>query len=288
MEQFFQFLISGITIGSIYALTAIGFTIIYNCTQVVNFAQGEFLMLGAMLVAILVADGVPLVIACIIAVACVTIVGCLVGATLLRPLRTGSTLSMIIITVGASILIRGIVMLRPDKEAMRVPGFTGEGSLSVAGASFPVQSLWVLGTAAVMVVLLWAFYRFTLLGRAMRASACCKEGARLVGININRMTILSFAIGAAVGAVSGIVVAPITFAQYDMGVMLGVKGFCAAIIGGMGNFTGGIIAGILLGLLESMGAGFVSSAYKDAIAFVILLLILFARPQGVFGGSKQE
>jgi branched-chain amino acid transport system permease protein len=243
-------------------------------------------MLGAMIAAILVGMHVPLLFACIAAVAITTVIGCLVGGSLLRPLRTGSTISMIIITVGASILIRGAVMLRPDKEALLLPGFTGDKTLHIAGASFPVQSIWVLVTMAVLVTLLWLFYRYTLIGRAMRACASCKPGAKLVGININRMTILSFAIGSAVGAVAGVVIAPISYAQYDMGTMLGLKGFCAAILGGLGNFTGGIVAGLMLGILESMGAGFISSAYKDAIAFVILLIILFARPQGVFGGKK--
>jgi branched-chain amino acid transport system permease protein len=150
-----------------------------------------------------------------------------------------------------------------------------------------VQSVWVIGVTAALVIVLRLFYSYTLAGRAMRACASCKAGAKLVGINTNRMTILSFGLGAGVGAIAGAVMAPITFAQFDMGTMLGLKGFCAAILGGLGNFTGGIVAGVLLGVLESMGAGFISSAYKDAIAFVILLIILFARPQGVFGGKKR-
>jgi branched-chain amino acid transport system permease protein len=193
---------------------------------------------------------------------------------------------MIIITVGASILIRGIVMLRPDKEPVRVEPFSGEKTLNILGAVLDVQSLWVIAAMVVLVVLLWLFYRFTMMGRAMRACASCKPGAKIVGININRMTMFSFALAAAVGAVAGVVVAPISTAQYDMGTMLGLKGFCAAILGGLGNFTGGIVAGLLLGILESMGAGYISSSYKDAIAFVILLLVLFARPQGIFGGKK--
>lgn len=285
-EQFLQFLLSGLTVGSIYALTAIGFTIIYNCTQVVNFAQGEFVMLGAMVAAAFVASGVlspPL--ACLASVAIVTVVGCLLTVSILRPLRTGSVVTLIIITVGASILFRGIAMMLWGKDPLPFPPFSKTESLQFGGASLNVQSLWVFLTTGALVFLLWLFFRFTLLGRAMRACAVCKPGAKLVGININRMTILSLGLGAAVGAVAGVVVAPITYAQYDMGTMLGLKGFCAAIAGGLGNFTGGIVAGLTLGILESMGAGFVSSAYKDAIAFVILLIILLARPQGVFGGK---
>ena len=287
MGPFLQFLLSGATTGSIYALTAIGFTIIYNSTQVVNLAQGEFVMLGAMIAAVLVAGAhLPVPLACLAAVVLATATGALLGTSLLRPLRTGSTLTMIIITIGASILMRGIAMLLWGKDALPLPAFSAGQSLRIGGAALHVQSVWVFLAAAVLVGALWAFFRYTLVGRAMRASASCKTGARLVGINPNRMAILSFALAAGVGAVAGVVMAPITLAQYDMGTMLGLKGFCAAILGGLGNFSGGIAAGILLGVLEAMGAGFISSAYKDAIAFVILLVILFARPQGVFGGRK--
>ncbi len=277
------------TVGSIYALTAIGFTIVYNCTQVVNFAQGEFVMLGAMIAAILVASAhLSLPLAVIIAVIAAGAVGCLLSMALLRPLRTGSPITMIIITVGASILLKGVAMLLWGKDALPLPAFSGDHTIRIAGAALQAQSLWVFAVTSVLVVLLMLFYRYSLLGRAMRACASCKSGAKLVGINTNRMAILSFALGSAIGAAGGAVVAPMTMAQYDMGSMLGLKGFCAAILGGLGNFGGGIAAGLILGILEAMGAGYVSSGYKDAIAFVILLVILFARPQGVFGGSRSK
>jgi branched-chain amino acid transport system permease protein len=284
---FLQFLLSGMTVGSIYALTAIGFTIIYNCTQVVNFAQGEFVMLGAMLAAVLV--GGPhfsLPVACVLSIAIVSAVGGVLAGCLTRPLRTGETVTLIIITVGASILMRGVAMLLWGKDALRVPAFSGDRMIHVGGAAMPVQSLWVFATTAALVILLWLFFKFTLIGRAMRACSSCKGGAKLVGININRMTMLSFVLGAAVGAVGGVVVSPITYAQYGMGTMLGLKGFCAAILGGLGNFTGGIIAGLILGILEQMGAGYLSSEYKDAIAFIILLVVLLTRPQGLLRNRK--
>jgi branched-chain amino acid transport system permease protein len=284
---FLQFLFSGLTVGSIYALTAIGFTIIYNCTQVVNFAQGEFVMLGAMLAAVLVAGPhLSLPVAFLLAVVIATAVGGLLAACLTRPLRTGETVTLIIITVGASILIRGVAMLLWGKEAIPVPPFSGEGSVHIWGATLQIQSLWVFGVTGALVLLLWMFFKFTLMGRAMRACSSCKGGAKLVGININRMTTLSFALGAAVGAIGGVVASPITYAHYGMGTMLGLKGFCAAILGGLGNFTGGIIAGVGLGILEQMGAGYLSSEYKDAIAFVILLVVLLSRPEGLLKGRK--
>jgi branched-chain amino acid transport system permease protein len=245
-------------------------------------------MLGAMFAAVLVASvHLPLALACLVAVVVVGLVGCLVATSLLRPLRTGApVLVQVIITIGASILLRGVASLLWGKEAISMPAFSKTETIRFGGASLQVQSLWVFGVTAALVVLLWLFFRYTMIGRGMRACASCKPGAKIVGINTNRMTLFSFALGAGIGAVAGVVVAPITLADYNMGTMLGLKGFCAAILGGLGNFTGGIVAGLILGIMESMGAGFISSAYKDAIAFIILLIILFARPQGVFGGKK--
>jgi branched-chain amino acid transport system permease protein len=288
-SQFLQFLLSGVTVGSIYALTALGFTIVYNCTQVVNFAQGEFVMLGAMGAAALVsANHVSLPIACLVAIAVAAVVGAGVALPLLRPLRSGSTITLIIITVGASILLRGAAMLLWGKDALPLPAFSRGAAIHFGGAAVQVQSVWVVISAAVLVLLLRLFYRYSLIGRAMRACASCAVGARLVGISNSSMTLLSFGLAAAAGAAAGVVMAPITLAQYDMGTMLGLKGFCAAILGGLGNFTGSIVAGLALGILESMGAGFVSSSYKDAIAFVILLCILFVRPQGLLGRKDAE
>ena len=284
VTQLLQFLLSGVTVGSIYALIAVGFTIIYNCTQVVNFAQGEFVMLGAMAAAALVSVGVPLWAACAIAVGTASAVGLLISASLIRPLKSGSTVTLVIITVGASILLRGGAALLWGKDARPVPPFSGGEGLRIAGASLPVQSLWVFAATACLVSLLWLFYRYSMLGRAMRACASCKPGARIVGVNPSRMTLLAFTMGAAIGGVAGVVMSPITFAQHDMGTMLGLKGFCAAVLGGMGSFGGCVVAGLCLGVLEAMGAGLVSSAYKDAIAFVILLSMLLARPQGVLRG----
>lgn len=274
--------------GSIYALIAIGFTIIYNCTQVVNFAQGEFVMLGAMTAAVLASAGVPLWAACATAVGLASTVGLLVAASLIRPLRTGSTVTLVIITVGASILLRGAAAVLWGKDARPVPAFSGGEGVRIAGATLPVQGLWVFASAGFLVLALWLFYSHTMLGRAMRACASCKPGARIVGINPSRMTLLAFALASAVGATAGVVMSPITFAQHDMGTMLGLKGFCAAVLGGMGSFGGCVAAGICLGVLEAMGAGLVSSAYKDAIAFVILLTMLLARPQGVLGSRSRD
>ena len=287
-SQLLQYLFAGITAGSIYAIIALGFTVVYNCTEVINFAQGEFVMLGAMVAAwSIITLHLPLPIAFLLAVAVTSVVGIGLGCVVIPPLKRASVVTLIIITIGGSILFRGLAMLILGQDALPMPQFS-EGSVMVANAVIMPQSLWILGVGLACVVLLRLFYDKTMVGRAMRATACSKEGALTVGININRMVVISFALAGAIGAVAGVIVAPISLASFDMGTMLGLKGFCAAIFGWLGNFGGGILAGLMLGIIESFGAGYISSQYKDAIAFVLLLGILFFRPQGVLSGRKRE
>jgi len=286
LSQLLQYLFAGITAGSIYAIIALGFTVIYNCTEVINFAQGEFVMLGAMVAAwAILGLHLPLPIAFLLAVAVAGLIAAGLGCVTIPPLKRASVVTLIIITIGASILFRGAAMLVWGQDALPVPQFS-EGSILVANAVIMPQSLWILVVGLACVVLLRIFYDKTMVGRAMRATACCKEGAQTVGININRMVVISFALAGVLGATAGVIVAPISLASFDMGTMLGLKGFCAAIFGGLGNFGGGILAGLILGILESFGAGYISSQYKDAIAFVLLLAVLFLRPQGVLARRK--
>ncbi len=285
-QQILQYLVTGVTVGSIYALIGLGFNIIYNATGIINFAQGEFVMLGALLTLTgLSALKLPLAAAAVLAVAGTALAGSLLDRLAIRPVRGASPVTLIIITVGASILIRGLAMLGWGKDPYPLPSFSGEHPIGFFGAVLQPQNLWVLGVTMVIVVALRQFFGRTLTGKAMIACSVQPRAARLVGIDASRMVLLSFAVSGGVGAVAGIVIAPIAMAQYDMGVMLGLKGFCAAIIGGMGNSWGAVAGGIILGLLESLGAGLISSSYKDAIAFIVLLLMLFLRPQGILGGS---
>jgi branched-chain amino acid transport system permease protein len=285
-SQILQYVLSGITVGSIYAIIALGFTLIYNATGIINLAQGEFVMLGSMFaVFILAATHVPLIAAIPIAIVLVSVVGIILGKSAVQRLQKASPISLIIITVGASIFLRGCAMLLWGKDALPMPAFSSGDSVIIGGAAIIPQSLWIFGITALMVVAVYLFYERTILGKAMKASAVNKLGARLVGINVNSMVVWAFGISAGLGAVGGAIIAPITMASYDMGTMLGLKGFCAAIFGGLGSGGGAIAGGIILGVLESLGAGLISSAYKDAIAFVVLLLILFVRPSGLFGGG---
>jgi branched-chain amino acid transport system permease protein len=283
-----QFLAGGLTAGSIYALVALGFSIIYNASRVINFAQGEFVMIGGMSAVTLVTAGAPMPLAIAGAVAIAAGVGLALEKFAIARARRASVVTLIIITIGASILLRGIAQLVWDKGLHRLPPLTGETPIAIFGATILPQSLWVLGaTVAIVAALSW-FFRSTRFGKAMLATSHNRLAAQLVGIDVGLVLLASFGLAAALGAIAGVLIAPIAFTSYESGVMLGLKGFAAAILGGLGSFPGAIAGGLALGLIESFGAGFVSSAYKDVIAFAIMLGVLFLRPDGFAGALRSE
>lgn len=283
MSQSLQFLFSGLTSGAIYALVAVGFTLIYNASGVINFAQGEFVMLGGMVAAILLHAGWPLPWAILTAIAVAAVVGALVERLAIRPAGNAPAVALIIITIGASLVIRGLVQVTLGKDTHRLPAFSGETPLQIAGATLMPQSLWVFGCTLLIVMALAWFFGRTLMGKAMLGMSHNKLAAQLVGINTRFMLLLAFTLSAAVGATGGALVTPIQYTSYDVGVMLGLKGFVAATLGGLGSGAGAVAGGLLLGVLEALSAGYISSAYKDATPFVLIFLILFFRPQGLFG-----
>jgi len=284
-----QYLLSGITKGSIYAVVAIGFNLIYSATGVINFAQGEFVMLGGM-VAVTLACYVPLPVAVAGAVAIVALVGCLLELTLFRRLRRHSILHLVIITIGLSIVIQEAALHIWDEKVRSLPYFTGNeiSSIRFLGAAISPQVLWVLGTVAVVVVGLHIFLRYTLQGRAMRACSSNPEAAMLAGINIPNMRTLAFGLSAALGALAGCVISPMTMTHYEMGAPLAIKGFAAAILGGLGNPMAAVAGGLLVGLIEAASVSCLPAVYSDVIAFAILLLVLFVRPQGLFGRPASD
>jgi branched-chain amino acid transport system permease protein len=286
--QALQYVAAGLTAGSIYALVALGFSIVFNASKVINFAQGEFVMIGGMAAASLSAAGAPLPIAIPAAIVLATAIGLLLEKLTIEPAARADVTTLIIITIGASIFLRGVAQLVWGKGIRALPPLTGERPIELGGASVLPQSLWVLGaTLAIVAVLSWFFGR-TRLGRAMLATSHNRLAAQLAGIDVRLVLFASFGLAAGLGAVAGVLIAPIAFTSYDAGVMLGLKGFAAAILGGLGNFHAAIAGGLALGLLESLGAGFVSSAYKDAISFVVILAVLFVRPDGLLGVLRSE
>jgi branched-chain amino acid transport system permease protein len=288
-SQLFQLFITGVTVGSIYAMVAVGFNMIYNTTDVVNFAQGEFVMLGGLVMVSLHATfGIAMPLAFFLTVAIVTGVGIAFERLTIHPLKKPSLVTLVLITIAVSFLLRGIAMFVWGKDSHPLPAFSGEKPILLWGAAILPQTLWIVGVVLVLVFFLTYFFNFTLLGKAFRATAINKEAASLMGIDVKKVVLFSFAMSAAIGAVAGMIITPITLIEYDRGPMFGIKGFCAAILGGIGNSGGAVVAGLVIGILESFGAGLLSSGYKDAMAFLVMLLILFFRPGGLLGKYEIE
>jgi len=286
--EFLQFLFSGITSGAIYALVGLGFALIYNASHVINFAQGEFVMLGGMLTWALVSAGLDLPLAIAGAVAITVVVGLALEKLAIEPAKDADVVTLVIITIGAGIFLRGVVGVTLGKDFHALPSFSGDDPISVLGATIMPQSLWVLGVTAVVVLLLQVFFRYTLLGKSILATSINRTAAHLMGINVRVMLLLSFGLSALLGALAGILIAPITATNFEVGILLGLKGFAAAILGGLGNGLGAIVGGLMLGIIESLGAGYISSDYKDAMAFVVILAVLFFMPNGLFGRRGTE
>ncbi|MFA4965143.1 MAG: branched-chain amino acid ABC transporter permease [Thermoleophilia bacterium] len=285
MAELLQFLVAGLKNGSIYALVALGFTIVFAATGAINFAQGEFFMLGGMLGVFFSGLGLPLPLAAVAAVAATAAIGAAFELLAVRPIGGGDPLRIIMVTIGGAVVLRQLALhlFGPDERALAP--FTQGESLKVFGAAIERQTVWIWALTALAVVALALLYRRTTFGRAMRATSIRRDAARLVGINASAMVTASFALAAALGAVGGLVVAPLTQTAFSVGAGMGVKGFAAAVLGGLGNPIAAVGGGLILGLLESLTAGYVDPVYKDAVAFVVLLAVLFLRPKGLLGGS---
>ena len=288
-EQLPQFIISGLTTGSIYALVALGFCLIHNATGIVNFTQGDFLSLGGLMMYTgLHYTGLPVPLAFIGACLSVGLVGFVLERIALRPARGRPVLILIFITIGASILMRGVFKQIWGKDDLPLPPLSEEVPIRFIGAVFTPQNLWVLAFTAVAITLLMLFFNRTLIGKAMRATAVNVKAAALSGIDTDRMIMYSFGLAGALGALAGVIITPITSLSYGVGVMIGLKGFAAAVLGGYGSFVGAVVGGLALGLIEALTAGLLTSAFRDVVAFVVLLFVLFARPSGLFGHSEGE
>lgn len=286
-SEILQFLFTGLTLGSIYAMVGLGFNIIYNATTIINLAQGEFVMFGGLIMVFLTAAlRLPLWIGFPLTVIAVTALGALFERFAVHPLRNASLLTLIMITIAASILFRGVAMFIWGKDPYALPPFTAGNPILIGGAVIMLQTFWVLGTVLAVVVLMALFFGKTITGKAMTACSFNPMAASLMGINVQKMVLLSFALSAALGAVAGIVITPISLMDYDRGPMLAVKGFCAAVLGGLGVGYGAVVAGLVIGILESLTAGLIHSGFKDAVALIILLFILCFKPSGIFGSIE--
>lgn len=285
LQLFAQFFLPGLTAGCIYAVVALGFVLCANVSGVINFAQGEFVMIGGLMGISLSTLGAPL----FIMLPGVALAGAGLGVIqerlTLAPARESPPFVQITITLGVSVIIRGVSLIIWGKDPLAMPGFSGDDIFIVFGAVLPVQTIWVWATTLVMLLAIFWFLKFTSIGRAVRARAVNLTAARLMGIEVERMTILVFAAAGATGSLGGAVIAPIALGHYDAGLDYGLKGFIGAIIGGFRNPALAALGGLLIGLVEALSVGYVSSAAKDALAYAMLLAYLLVRG-GVFAFGR--
>jgi branched-chain amino acid transport system permease protein len=284
-----QLVLAGVSTGSIYALIALGFNVVFKATDAINFAQGEWVMMGGMVAASLYAAGrLPLVAAIIGALAVVAAVGLVSDWMVVRRLRRSTPLMVTLTTIGLAICAKSLVMLLLGKNPAGLPGFSGDQPILIGAAAVQPQSLWIVLITAVAMLLAQWFFGCTAFGKAMRAAAAQPDAAALVGIDPQQVRLVAFGLAAAAGALAGVIITPLTLTSYDHGTVLGFKGFSAAMLGGLGSLPGALIGGLGLGLLESLASGLVSSKFKDAVAFVVLLVVLFGRPAGLLGRGEVQ
>lgn len=276
-----QYVVTGLSNGAVYALVGLGIVLVYQVTGIINFAQGEFVMLGALGFAILREMDVPLLLAATIAIGGTTVAGLAVERLAIAPARQATHTRLIILTIGASITIQGLALVLFGTDPHFAPNFSEGGPIRVGSVVILPQYLWVVGTTALVVVALWWFLTRTMTGRAMRAVAMNKDAARSVGISPSRMSMLAFMLAGALGAVGGVILAPLQAPDAGIGVALGLKGFTAAVIGGLHSPAGAVVGGLSIGVIESLASGWLPSGYKDAVTFAILFLVLLLRPQGL-------
>lgn len=289
LTTFLQLLVSGITVGSIYALVAIGFTLVYRASDIFNFAQGEYIMLGGMIAGVLMTTGgFGFALSSAVAIVVTVAIGLASYLLAIKPARSAAPVQILIITIGISVLLRGLASAMLGKDFIRIPNFISPEVLNFGGVVVQSQALLVVAGTAFMALVLWLFLTMSVLGKGVTAVSANPMAAKLVGINPTLIVALCFGISALIGAVGGLLATPITMTSYDAGTMLAIKGFAAAMLGGMSSAAGPLVGGILIGLLEAFGAGYLSSTYKDVLALVVLLGVLAFRPQGLFGSRSVQ
>ena len=285
--QLAQSLVSGIGVGLIYGLVGIGFCVIYNASGIVNFAQGVFVMLGGMIAHVLLTGlGLPMLSAALIAIPLVALIGIVIELLVVRPMwkRKAPLFAIILATLAVQLLIEQIIILTMGDQPRTYPGFSPGGPLKLGSIAIGYQLFWILGCGALMVLLLTLFFNHTRAGRALRACSQNREAAALLGIPVNAMLMLSFALSAALGAAAGILITPTQYTAWSVDGPFGINGFIAAIIGGFGSAPAALVGGILLGVVQSAAIVVVGAGYKNVVALTILLIVLLFFPHGLFGG----
>jgi branched-chain amino acid transport system permease protein len=283
-----QWILSGLVVGSIYSLIAMGFSVIFSSTRVINFAQGEFSMLGGMFMFTFATKAhLSIWLSFILSVLVVAMIGAVFERTAILKLRGSSVITVIIVTIGFSIFLKAVAKWIWGTDPVKIAPFTGEKAITIFKAAIVPQSFWVFGLTFLSVAGLFFFFSRTRVGRGMRAAADNTDAASLVGVSASVTSLTAWTVAAALGAAAGIIIGPITPPSFSSGMMLGLKGFSAAVLGGLGNIQGAVVGGLMLGVLENIIAGVLPTGYKEAFAFLVLILVLLIRPQGLLGKPEE-
>ena len=288
IAQLWQYVLAGVVVGAIYALVAAGFVLIYQVTGLINFAQGEFAMIGAMTVCALAASGMPAPGAAVLAVIAAAVAGALCYVLAIRPARGANGVTLIFITLGLDVALRGLGLFIWGTNPLSLNPFTGGAAITIFGGALPPQALWVLLTDAIVFGALYVFFRHTHAGTAVRAAVANPPIASTFGIPLRTFAFWSFVAAAAIGGLGGVVVAPITSATYDMGLTFGLAGFVAAVLGGLDSLPGALVGGFALGIVEKLAGGLLSTGWEQGVGFLILVLVLVLRPQGLLGRAARR
>ncbi|MEI2826036.1 MAG: branched-chain amino acid ABC transporter permease [Dermatophilaceae bacterium] len=285
MTDLLQLVFAGLAQGAVYGLVALGFVAIFAVREIVNLVQGEYAALAGLAAISAVGAGLPLLVAIIVVIPLVVGIAVLIERLTIAPIKKMTPLTSIILTLGVSTAVKALMLLIWGPEAKGLPTFPGK-DIVLGGVSIRSQELWVLGIAAVVGYAVIWFYEHTVRGKSLRACAEQPVAARLVGISPRTATVVAFAIAGFVGAVAGVVGSPIYLSSWTSGLTLGLKGFVAATLGGLTSLRVAMLGGLALGILENLVAGYLSSGYRDAVAFVVLVLVLLFRPHGLAGKSS--
>jgi branched-chain amino acid transport system permease protein len=288
IAQVWQYILAGVVVGAIYALIAAGFVLIYQVTGIINFAQGEFAMIGAMTASALATGGMPVLEAAGIAVLAAAITGALCYLLAIRPARGSTGVTLIFITLGLDVALRGLALFVWGTNPLSLPAFSQGSAITVLGGALPPQAMWVLLTDVLVFGALYLFFRHTYVGTAVRAAVANPPIASTFGIPLRTFAFWSFVAAAAIGGLGGVVIAPITSATYDMGLTLGLAGFVAAVLGGLDSLPGALVGGFVLGIVEKLAGGLLSTGWEQGVGFLILVLVLVLRPQGLLGRAVRR
>ncbi|MBQ7497703.1 MAG: branched-chain amino acid ABC transporter permease [Selenomonas sp.] len=289
-QQVLQQLVNGISLGSIYALIALGYTMIYGIIKLINFAHGDIYMVGAYIGFFAITQaGLSIVPALLVSLATTALLGMLVEKLAYKPLRHAPRLSVLITAIGVSFFLEYASMYFVSPTPRTFPAVMDSVAINIGGLVINGQQMLILGITFVLMVILTYIVKFTNTGKAMRAASFDTETAQLMGINSDRIISITFGIGSALAAVAGVLVG-IYYNSIDplMGIMPGLKAFVAAVLGGIGILPGAVVGGIILGVVEAFVSGFISSTFRDAAAFAILIIVLLVRPTGIFGKNTKE